>query len=152
MTDGAFMLVAYVAKPKIGWKFLVASGLLLGCCLADSALAAQKPIISTISGEAELKYVQYDAEENGVKKLTANSLAQRYSLLYRLEGTARDARFGKYSLKLGYRWAAINTKVSADKEERVSLNDGHIIYRGEILFDPPSLPLRLKMHSEDQAV
>jgi hypothetical protein len=145
------MLTAGAEKTKKGWKLLAGSCLVAGLCLVDSARAAQQPMTSTVSGEAEVSYVQYDAEEGGVKKLSANSLAQRYSLLYHLAGTARDERFGKYNLQLGYRWASINTKVSSDKDENISLQSGNVLYRGEILFDPPSLPLRLKIHSEDIA-
>ena len=152
------MLILQSTYRKTVQILAIAAGLLSGrlCTEADAA----EPLKSWVSGSMALKYDQYDAKWNELdpkdgsvvsrQNLNANSFSQQYSLMYNLTGTTRDARFGRYELRLGYNWKSFDTKVTTtDKESSISQRDGQIVFKGDALFDPPAIPLRLKIFSED---
>lgn len=105
---------------------------------------------AALSGEAELGYVSYDREDNGVKQLDGSSFRQRYSLRYDISDRFAKGRLGGYKLSLGYEWSALNGKIKTPGEDD-SFNStaGHILYNGLIVIDPQELPFRLKLFSGD---
>lgn len=103
-----------------------------------------------LSAEADLTYINYDAKNNSGNHLSAHSLTQRYSLLYKTEGKIVDGRLGKYNLSLGYDWSTFDTKISSTTgSDNPSASRGHILYQGEVLIDPKEIPLRFTAYSRD---
>lgn len=113
------------------------------CALPSAALAR-------LIGEAELGYVSYDQEVNGVKRLDGSSFTQRYSLRYDTSDRFAKGRLGGYKFSLGYEWSAINGKIKTPgEEESLDRTAGHILYDGVLIIDPQELPFRLKLFSGD---
>lgn len=113
------------------------------CTLPSAALAR-------LAGEAELGYVSYDQEVNGVKRLDGTSFRQRYSLRYDTSDRFANGRLGGYKLSLGYEWSAIKGKIKTPgDEESLDHTAGHILYDGVLIIDPQELPFRLKLFSGD---
>lgn len=107
-------------------------------------------VLAALSGEAELGYVSYDQEVNGVKQLDGSSFKQRYSLRYDTSGRFAKGRLGGYKLSLGYEWSAINGKIKTPGEEdSLDHTAGHILYNGLLVIDPQELPFRFKLFSGD---
>lgn len=105
---------------------------------------------SRLSGSAALEYVSYDARGEGEPKLDASSLVQRYSLLYRTEGYARDKRIGSYKLALGYDWTSLDSTVTAGPVKNdYSMQSGRILYDADILINPVQLPFSFRAYSRD---
>lgn len=103
-----------------------------------------------LSAEAELNYINYEVNNDFNRHLSANSLAQRYSLLYDTSGRILEGRLGWYDVALGYEWATFDTAIkSVDGNEDYGQSKGRILYKGEISLDPKELPLKLRMYSND---
>lgn len=131
-------------------------GLLALLLLFAAVLGVPFPAWARLSGEAELGYTRYDAQENGTKTVEGSSFYQRYSLMYATEGELYNGRFGRYDLSLGYEWGSFDTKIKSPANVAISQgNDsrsasaGHLLYRGEVVLDPQELPLRLRAYSYD---
>ncbi len=103
-----------------------------------------------MSAEAELSYVNYDSRDN-TRHTSANSLAQRYSVLYDKSGKFASGKLGKYDVALGYEWLTYDTDIKSSLAPQDNLRDskGHIFYSGEILIDPKEIPFKLKIYSRD---
>ncbi|RII29154.1 MAG: hypothetical protein CXR31_04635 [Geobacter sp.] len=105
-----------------------------------------------LSGEAELGYETYDAKIDGVKVVKADSFMHRYSLLYSDSRALAGGRLGGYEYSLGYEWGAFDTNVKTSLpagNTDISQTRGHILFNGEILFDPKELPLTFHAYSHD---
>jgi hypothetical protein len=110
------------------------------------------PAHARLTGEAELGYVKYDSDVNGLNVNDAHSFQQRYSLLYSDARPLAGGRLGGYSVALGYEWGSFDSKMKTPfLRDDVSLSDnrGHVLYEGEILIDPKELPLRFSAYSRD---
>lgn len=128
--------------------------LLKGGILLVGALLCLQPAhaLAKLSAEAELQYVNFDARNNAGQHLSAHSLTQNYSLLYKTEGNILDSRMGKYNLALGYGWSTFDTKMkSTSGTENPQGNKGHVIYQGEIVLDPKEVPFRFTAYSRDMS-
>ncbi|MSN24568.1 MAG: hypothetical protein GJV46_01740 [Geobacter sp.] len=103
-----------------------------------------------LTGEAALRYDNYDVRDNSGRHLSANSFTQDYSILYGKSGNLYNSRIGRYNVSLGYNWSALDTSVKSTKgAEDLNSSRGHIYYRGEIVVDPKEVPFRLEAYSRD---
>lgn len=103
-----------------------------------------------LSAEADLNYVNYDVRNNAGQHLSANSLTQRYSILYDINGKFMNGRMGMYDVSLGYEWATFDTSIKSNVgSTSPSASDGHIMYSGDVLIDPKEFPFKLHMFSHD---
>lgn len=132
-------------------RFLIICLLLLAAIA--TALLAPVPVQARISGEIDLGYVNYQADEQGRRVTDAHSFRHRYSLLYSTDGLLYDGRVGAYNVSVGYEWGAFDTKIQqpADRggDFNPSISAGHVLYNGEVVLDPLELPLRMKAYSYD---
>lgn len=127
-----------------------AGSLLLLPIVAVCLLLFPGEALCRLSAEAELGYVNYEVKDDVRGRLTANSLTQRYSLLYNTNGRILDGRFGRYDVALGYEWATFDTSIKAPTaKEAPSQSRGHLLFRGEVIVDPKELPLKLRLYSQD---
>jgi hypothetical protein len=120
--------------------------------LAWVPLIAAKEASAGINAEAELGYVDYQSRQSASSRQSGSAFTQRYSLLYTTMGPLSAGKAGYYNVSLGYEWAAINSSVhlaDASADTSTSRNVGHILYSGELLYDPRELPIRLKAYSRD---
>lgn len=103
-----------------------------------------------LSGDASLTYTSY-AGHAGANRMSSNSLAQEYSLLYSTDGTIYNSRVGRYAVSLGYNWTSLDTtfKSSTQPTENYGVDRGHILYKGEINIDPKEVPIKLNAYSRD---
>lgn len=131
-------------------------GLLALSLLCTAVLGVPSPVHARLTGEAELGYTRYEAEVNGAKAVEGSSFYHRYSLLYGTEGEFYKGRVGRYDLAVGYEWGSFDTRIKAAEnfaapqgQESRSISAGHLLYRGEVVLDPPELPLKLRAYSYD---
>jgi hypothetical protein len=104
-----------------------------------------------LSAEAELGYADYESRQTAGKR-SASSFVQRYTLLYATGARLGGGQTGYYLLSGGYEWASIDTSLhfgDANRDQSLSSNAGHILYSGELLYDPRELPIRIKAFSRD---
>lgn len=102
-----------------------------------------------VSGDVELRYVDFTSEVNGAK-LDAHTFEQRYSLLYDNAGKLANGRLGRYAYALGYEWGSFDTKVKSPTDnQNLSISSGHILYEGEIRIQPQKVPLSFIAYSRD---
>ena len=135
---GAFL------HPAIFLRHLLPLLLLLSLVAAPAAYAG-------LSAEAELGYVNYDSQQVGGNR-SASAFAQRYSLLYATGARLGSGQTGYYLLAGGYEWASVNSSIhsgDSNGDTTISRNVGHILYSGELLYDPRELPIRVKAYSRD---
>lgn len=118
-----------------------------------TALLGPLPAQARISGEIDLGYVSYQADEQGRRVTDAHSFHHRYSLLYSTDGLLYDGRVGAYNVSVGYEWGAFDTRIKQSDDRGGDLNPsisaGHLLYNGEVVLDPVELPLRMKAYSYD---
>lgn len=130
-------------KLKYSWVTHVVAALLVVIMWSTAAHAL-------LSGEAALRYDNYDARDNSGRHISGNSFTQDYSVLYSHNGNVYNSRIGKYNVSLGYNWSALDTTIkSTQGTEDMNSSRGHIFYRGEILIDPKELPLKFSAYSRD---
>lgn len=108
------------------------------------------PAFAALTGEAVLRYDNYDSRDNSGKHLSGNSFTQDYSILYSHSANLYNSRIGKYNISLGYNWSALDTSINANgASESVNSSRGHILYNGEIVLDPKEVPFSLHAYSRD---
>lgn len=117
-----------------------------------SGVLTSRDAFCALTGEAQLTYFNSDTRDN-TQHLSAQSLTQRYSLLYNKAEKIANGRFGYYDVSLGYEWLALNTSSKSDSapSESFSESKGKIAYSGEVLINPKELPLKLKIFSKDMS-
>lgn len=118
--------------------------LLILCLLGGNALASS----GQLSGYADWRYGYYHAEVGGQKYREASYFTQQYSLLYQREGVIAGGRGGNYKFGLGGEWNSLDGKIDGQSD---SVNTFKLFYRGDILFAPGGLPLRIHAYSHDLA-
>lgn len=130
-------------KLKYSWvKFGIAALL--------SVMACTTTAHALLSGEASLRYDNYDASDNSGHHISGNSFTQDYSILYSHRGYLYNSRVGKYNVSLGYNWSALDTAVKSTRgAEDLNASRGHFLYNGEILIDPKEIPLKFSAYSRD---
>lgn len=118
--------------------------------LVYGALALPADAVVSLRGDAELRYVTYDASVNGQRVYSGNSFNQKYSI--DLLATNRFSAIQRqyYTLQLGYDWLSFDTSVN-DAGQNNSLKDsfGKLRYKGEVGYQPPELPFYFKAYSVD---
>ena len=95
--------------------------------------------------------MDYDSQQSSGNK-HASSFEQRYSLLYSTGARLGTMGRGYYILNAGYEWASVDTSLDfggQNGSQSLSRNAGHILFNGELLYDPAELPVRLKAYSRD---
>lgn len=121
-------------KPSLLKIILVMAGI-VGSAVASNAR-------TNISGNAELLYSQYEAEENGSKLISGSSLAQRYNVDWTATNLTNRAQPQYYRVSLGYNWIGFGTKVM-DKSQEGNINQsyGKFLYGGNLGYNPVELPI-----------
>lgn len=103
-----------------------------------------------LSSLLEWDYGQYQADEGGVRRTDVSHFAQRYALLFSHKGTFMGGRGGHYDLALGGEWWGLNNNADINGiSNETKINDGKLLYRGELTFAPGGLPFRLHVFSRD---
>jgi len=129
---------------------LFGMGVILAFATAGTARAD-----SGVVGEAELKYIDYTSrtQKAGLDSYTADSFSQHYSLGYfkSTRDPYRAPRPLEYSILAGYEWASLDTSIQRNDSTLadISMKDGRLFYRGEIAYDPPTMPLTFKAFAND---
>jgi len=106
-------------------------------------------------GSVDLQYTDYSVRGKESDRLDATSFTQRYAVaLYKKDddSSARRKRnpYFEYDYLLGYEWVGFDTSVkSAASDEERKFHTGRLYYLGEVLADPPTLPLRARIYSRD---
>ena len=114
-----------------------------------AAPLATRPALAALRAEAELGYVDYQVDADGVKS-SATSFAQRYSVLYNTGGILDNRRTNPYRLALGYEWAGMSTKLDLPgQDQKINLNAGHILYMADVRYLAQNLPLFFRLYSQD---
>lgn len=133
--------------PIRKFNFVITVSAMLAMC----ALLAPKKAFCRLSAEAELSYANYDVSDRTGRHLSANSLSQRYSVLYGKQGRFMEGRMGMYDVALGYEWSTFDTSIKStdNNSSSPSASNGHIIFSGEVLVDPKEFPLKLSVYSRD---
>lgn len=110
---------------------------------------------TSVSGEAELSYVNYDAKAanpatGSQARSSGESFSQRYMVDYNISNLNHRNQAQYYDLSLGYEWMSFDTKISDD------LSDSHIKgvlgkfrYSGDVAYNPSHLPLSLRITAND---
>ncbi|PNU18726.1 hypothetical protein C2E25_16070 [Geothermobacter hydrogeniphilus] len=102
--------------------------------------------LSRLNGSVELAYGGYKADEDGQQVADTSYFAQKYSLLYSLDGQIYGGRGGGYKLALGAEWIGLDRD---DNGESESLQAPKALFQGEFLFAPGGLPIRFQAYSRD---
>lgn len=124
-------------------------------CLVVSAILVAvvftcTPVFAALTGEAALRYDNYESRDKFGKHVSGGSFTQDYSILYSHSGSIYNSRIGKYNVSLGYNWSALDTSIKANGvSDSVNTSRGHILYNGELLVDPKEVPIRLHAYSRD---
>ena len=108
-------------------------------CLASPAAAR-------LSGEVEWGYQNYSVKRDGKKVGDQSAFIQKYSVFHEKSGYVGDQRLGNYDLGLGYQWAAINSTINGDDN---NVEQGKILYNGNVTIAPGGLPFRFNAYSYD---
>ncbi|MEO0249035.1 MAG: hypothetical protein ABIN58_05725, partial [candidate division WOR-3 bacterium] len=109
---------------------------------------------AAMRGELDLKYVDYTVRGDDRDTLDATSFSQRYavSLFKDKRKESNRNRYLEYDYLLGYEWVAFDTKVSTpEQEEERKVRAGRLYYAGELLADPASVPVKMRLYARDTA-
>jgi hypothetical protein len=118
----------------------------LGLLAAAAPAAALVIPAGRLSGSAEWRYGQFQAEEDGREVIDGAHFAQQYSLLYQMAGRLNQGRAGGYNLALGYEVTALDFEVNDDSE---SIFTHKLLYQGDLLVAPGGLPFRMRLYADD---
>ncbi len=130
-------------KLKYSWITCVVAALLVFVMWSATAHAL-------LSGEASLRYDNYDARDNSGRHMSGNSFTQDYSILYSHAGNIYNSRIGKYNVSLGYNWSALDTTIKSTRGAAdLNSSRGHVFYNGEIIIDPKEVPFKINAYSRD---
>lgn len=111
--------------------------------LACPALA--QVLDSKLGGSITLDWASY-SHEGGRGDVDGSHFFQQYSLLYKTEGVINSGRAGHWDVAFGYEWNDLSSELDdEDYDERTD----KILYRGDLLFAPGGLPLRIHAYSYD---
>lgn len=115
------------------------------------AVATNAGADTSINASAGVSYTNYEADANGKKIFSGNSLVQNYSLFWTTTNLVHRNQPRYYSLTLGYDWGGFNTKVT-DKGLESSIKDsyGKFVYSGELGYAPSDLPIRFRAYANDK--
>ncbi|ORJ62440.1 hypothetical protein [Geothermobacter hydrogeniphilus] len=102
--------------------------------------------LSRLNGSVELAYGGYKADEDGQQVADTSYFAQKYSLLYSLDGQIYEGRGGGYKLALGAEWISLDLDENGESQ---SLQAPKALFQGEFLFAPGGLPIRFQAYSRD---
>lgn len=96
---------------------------------------------------------EYRAEVDGSEVQSSRSTYQQVSLRYQSKGLIGDARFGSYTLMVGYEFNHLDPSNSLDgirdpASERITTDK--IFYNTSIVLAPGGLPFRLSAYARDQ--
>lgn len=128
-------------------------GMLAATVLATAAcMLLPAPAQCRLSAEVDLGYINYDVRNNSGQHLSAQSFAQRYSLLYTTAGKLVNGRLGSYDLALGYELNTFDTNISSDHgSDNPSQTRGHLNFKGDVTIDPKEVPFKLRLYSRDMS-
>ncbi len=103
-----------------------------------------------VSGSLEWDYAHYQADEGGTRVFDSSSFAQRYTALLSRQGVFMGGRGGEYDFAIGGEWWGLNSDIQSNGVNNSSnVNNGKVLYLGELLFAPGGLPFRFKMYGRD---
>jgi hypothetical protein len=106
---------------------------------------AAQVVGSSLGGSVLLDWASYH-HEDGADDVEGSHFFQQYSLLYKTEGVINSGRAGRWDIALGYEWNDLSSDLDdEDYDERTD----KILYRGDLLFAPGGLPLRIHAYSHD---
>jgi len=114
------------------------------------SLAATAWAQSSMSGSAELSYVNFKAEANGENVFSGNTLAQQYSVDWKTTNLVYKNQPRYYTVGLGYDWTSFATEVD-DRGAKSEIGQvfGKFRYSGEVGFNSPSAPFTFRAYADN---
>ena len=111
------------------------------------ALLAVVPVWAQVSGSLEWSWADFQSESDA-GDVDASHFLQKYSVVYSTSGLFNAGRAGNWNIDLGYEWASLDTSVNSFDEK---IQSDKLLYRGDMVFAPGGLPLRIHAFSYDMA-
>jgi hypothetical protein len=95
---------------------------------------------------------EYRAEVDGSEVQSSRSTYQQVALRYQNRGQLGDARFGSYTLMLGYEFNHLDPSSFTDgvRDSSEEITTGKVLYNASIVVAPGGLPFRLSAYARDQ--
>lgn len=120
------------------------------CLLLVLILAALLPRGATavVTATAEWNWADYRSDVDGGPSTDLSHFYQQYSLLYQHRQGIQGGNAGFWKVGLGYEWTAIDTSGAGYD---ANIDNGKILYEGELSFTPRVLPLSFHAYSHDLA-
>lgn len=124
------------------------------CLVLLLTVLAVVPARANVSGFVQWNWADYqrDYDDDSNKDLVdvdASSFLQTYSLLYESNHLINGGRAGEWNISLGYQWSSLSNSLNGEDE---TFKAGKVLYKGDLLFAPGGLPLRVYMYSRDMNV
>ena|GEM_PF-4339440 len=116
------------------------------CLCVTSAANAQ----GSLSGAAELSYVNYKAESNGEHLFSGNTLAQNYNLNWNATNLVYRNQPTYYDVTLGYDWTSFTTEVNDNgAKSEISQVYGKFRYKGDVSYNSYNIPVRFRAYANN---
>lgn len=129
---------------------------LVAIVLLTTALVPRRAV-AIVTASAEWNWAEYQRDVDGTDRTAASSTEashfyQTYSLFYRDRQPLLGGRAGMWSFGLGYEWSTLDTSFSSNDgsiDGDSSVNQGKLLFDGELRFNPRGLPFTLQVFSRD---
>jgi len=105
---------------------------------------------TSLNGDAEVSYTNYNAEADGQEVFSGDSLVQKYSILWSATNLIYRNQPQYYKISTGYDWKSFNTNITdAGVSSEIKDSYGKFRYNGAVGYSPVDIPIRFTAYLHD---